>query len=85
MADPCFILGLLLREIKDFWRPALLLSTILYYDDIDSSSSFEQSKLDKSIVLFNQFESAVTTQGIGLTISITSKLIIAADSSFFNR
>ncbi|KAL1831105.1 hypothetical protein DCAR_0101084 [Daucus carota subsp. sativus] len=58
------LIGLLLREIKDFWRPALLLSTILYYDDIDSSSSFEQSKLDKSIVLFNQVESAVTTQGL---------------------
>lgn len=70
MSNPFFILGLLLREIKDFWRPALLLSTLLYYNDIDStSSSFEQSKLDKRIVLFNQVENAVTTQGMGMTIS----------------
>ncbi|KAK1371817.1 tRNA nucleotidyltransferase cca2 [Heracleum sosnowskyi] len=59
------LLGLFLREIKDFWRPALLLSTLLFYDDIDSTnSSFEHSKLDKRILLFNQVEDAVTTQGL---------------------
>lgn len=59
------LLGLFLREIKDFWRPALLLSTLLYYNDIDSTNSlFENSKLDKRIVLFNQVEDAVNTQGL---------------------
>ncbi|KAG5575692.1 hypothetical protein H5410_055826 [Solanum commersonii] len=58
--------GLLLREIKEFWRVTLLLSMQLYPVDIVSSTSFsnENFELDKSSGLFKTVENAVRTLGL---------------------
>nr|XP_025883914.1 LOW QUALITY PROTEIN: putative CCA tRNA nucleotidyltransferase 2 [Solanum lycopersicum] len=58
--------GLLLREIKEFWRVALLLSMLLHPVDVVSSTSFsnENFELDKSSGLFKTVENAVRTLGL---------------------
>ncbi|XP_059280475.1 tRNA nucleotidyltransferase cca2 [Lycium ferocissimum] len=58
--------GLLLREIKEFWRVALLLSMQLYPVDIVSCTSFsnEDFELDKRNGLFKAVENAVRTLGL---------------------
>ncbi|XP_049344752.1 tRNA nucleotidyltransferase cca2 isoform X1 [Solanum verrucosum] len=58
--------GLLLREIKEFWRVTLLLSMQLHPVDIVSSTSFsnENFELDKSSGLFKSVENAVRTLGL---------------------
>lgn len=58
--------GLLLREIKEFWRVALLLSMQLHPVDIVSSTSFsnENFELEKRSGLFKSVENAVGALGI---------------------
>ncbi|XP_009600897.2 tRNA nucleotidyltransferase cca2 isoform X2 [Nicotiana tabacum] len=58
--------GLLLREIKQFWRVALLLSMQLHPVDIVSSTSFskENFELDKRSGLFKSVENAVGALGL---------------------
>ncbi|KAK4708436.1 hypothetical protein R3W88_029361 [Solanum pinnatisectum] len=58
--------GLLLREIKEFWRVALLLSMQLHPVDIVSSTSFsnEDFELDKRSGLFKTVENVVRTLGL---------------------
>ncbi|XP_021847913.2 tRNA nucleotidyltransferase cca2 [Spinacia oleracea] len=46
------LLGLLLREIKEFWPVALLVSTLLYPNGVLCESSAEDLKLEKSEELF---------------------------------
>ncbi|XP_027149107.1 putative CCA tRNA nucleotidyltransferase 2 [Coffea eugenioides] len=54
--------GLLLRDIKDFWRAALLLSMLLYPTDIYSAtSSFE---FDKRREVYNMVEEAILEKGL---------------------
>ncbi|XP_027094747.1 tRNA nucleotidyltransferase cca2 isoform X2 [Coffea arabica] len=54
--------GLLLRDIKDFWRAALLLSMLLYPTDIYSAtSSFE---FDKRREVYNMVEEAILGKGL---------------------
>lgn len=74
MCKFCSLPGLLLREIKDFWRVALLLSTLLYPNNIDSIVSTEHFDLDKRRKLFKQIEEAITKQGIEGLPLICSKL-----------
>ncbi|KAK9713731.1 hypothetical protein RND81_06G047600 [Saponaria officinalis] len=57
--------GLLLREIKDFWQAALLVSTLIYPEACLHDSSIEDIKLDKSRQLFNLMKDMITEQGIG--------------------
>lgn len=59
--DSIFI-GSLLQETKDFWRVALLLSTLLFYNDIGSTGL--HYKLDERRELYKQVEDAITTQGL---------------------
>ncbi|XP_030960076.1 tRNA nucleotidyltransferase cca2-like [Quercus lobata] len=58
--------GLLLREIKDFWRVALLLSTLLYPPDVNCTENFPKQyfQLDKQRDLFKAVESAITKLGL---------------------
>ncbi|CAL5333529.1 unnamed protein product [Camellia sinensis] len=60
------IAGLLLREIKDFWRVALLVSMFLYPTNIDvtTDSSDEQFKLEKRAESFKMIENAITELGL---------------------
>lgn len=53
--------GLLLREIKDFWRPSLVLSLLLYPQDTVSSknSSSEDAELNERRSLFDRVEKAI--------------------------
>ena len=66
IVNVCLQTGLLLREIKEFWRVALLLSMLLHPVDVVSSTSFsnENFELDKSSGLFKTVENAVRTLGI---------------------
>lgn len=59
-------LGLLLREIKDFWRAALLLSTLIYpaYIDSTTNSPIDHFELGKRIELFKKVEDKVRNLGI---------------------
>ncbi|KAL9317743.1 hypothetical protein ACSQ67_014260 [Phaseolus vulgaris] len=52
--------GFLLRELKDFWRVALLISTILHPIDIEDGPSL----LDKRRDLFNTVENSITKLGL---------------------
>ncbi|XAR62671.1 CCA tRNA nucleotidyltransferase [Bertholletia excelsa] len=58
--------GLLLREIKDFWRVALLASVLLYPADIDvtKNSSAEQLELEKRKEVFAIIEEEITRLGL---------------------
>ncbi|KAM3397010.1 tRNA nucleotidyltransferase cca2 isoform X2 [Capsicum galapagoense] len=57
--------GFLLREIKEFWRVALLLSMQLYPVDIVSTSfSNDNFELDKRNGIFKEVENAVRTLGL---------------------
>lgn len=60
--------GLLLREIKDFWRPSLVLSLLLYPQDIVSSkdSSSEDAELNERRSLFDRVEKAILEMGNGI-------------------
>uniref|UniRef100_A0A803M3A2 Poly A polymerase head domain-containing protein n=1 Tax=Chenopodium quinoa TaxID=63459 RepID=A0A803M3A2_CHEQI len=51
--------GLLLREIKDFWPVALLVSTLLYPNGDLCESLAEDLKLEKNKVLFKQVKDVV--------------------------
>ncbi|XVE66833.1 hypothetical protein DITRI_Ditri08aG0111400 [Diplodiscus trichospermus] len=58
--------GLLLKEIKDFWRVALLISTLLYPTDIDCTQDIidQNFQLDKRKDLFVSVESAIVKLGL---------------------
>ncbi|KAM4102996.1 hypothetical protein ACJW30_06G045500 [Castanea mollissima] len=58
--------GLLLREIKDFWRVTLLLSTLLYPTEVDCTEDFPKQhfQLDKQRDLFEAVESAIAKLGL---------------------
>ncbi|KAH6834117.1 Polynucleotide adenylyltransferase family protein [Perilla frutescens var. hirtella] len=58
--------GLLLREIKEFWRPSLVLSLLLYPQDIVSSkdTSSEDADLNERKALFNRIESSILEMGL---------------------
>ncbi|KAK8552401.1 hypothetical protein V6N13_120801 [Hibiscus sabdariffa] len=58
--------GFLLREIKDFWRVALLVSTLLYPTDIDSSKDIidKNFQLDKRKGIFVSVENAIVKLGL---------------------
>ncbi|XP_037491238.1 tRNA nucleotidyltransferase cca2-like [Jatropha curcas] len=58
--------GFLLREIKDFWRVALLISTVIYPTNRDFTQELldKQFQLDKRRELFKTVENAIT--GLGL-------------------
>ncbi|XP_041012281.1 tRNA nucleotidyltransferase cca2 isoform X2 [Juglans microcarpa x Juglans regia] len=58
--------GLLLREIKDFWRVALLLSTLLYPTDVDYTEDFlkQHFQLAERKDLFKAVENAITELGL---------------------
>ncbi|KAK7270384.1 hypothetical protein RIF29_23478 [Crotalaria pallida] len=55
--------GFLLRELKDFWRVALLISTILHPIDINDTEN-ESSQLSKRRDLFTTVESSVIKLGL---------------------
>ncbi|KAI8563183.1 hypothetical protein RHMOL_Rhmol03G0092600 [Rhododendron molle] len=58
--------GLLLREIKDFWRVALLASVLLCPTNIDDTndSSAEQFQLEKRSQIYKIVENAITDLGL---------------------
>ncbi|OMO88926.1 hypothetical protein CCACVL1_08108 [Corchorus capsularis] len=58
--------GLLLKEIKDFWRVALLMSTLLYPTDIDCTRDIinRHFQLDKRKDLFVSIENAIIKLGL---------------------
>ncbi|XP_039003191.1 tRNA nucleotidyltransferase cca2-like isoform X2 [Hibiscus syriacus] len=58
--------GFLLREIKDFWRVALLVSTLLYHSDIDCSQDIigDHFQLDKRKGIFVSVENAIVKLGL---------------------
>ncbi|GFP81377.1 cca tRNA nucleotidyltransferase mitochondrial [Phtheirospermum japonicum] len=58
--------GLLLREIKGFWRGALVLSLLLYPEDIGLSKnlSIEDTKLNEKRELYHRIETAVLEMGL---------------------
>lgn len=58
-------IGLLLRDIKEFWRGALVLSLLLYPEDIHLSKdlSSEDTELNERKVLFNRIENAILEMG----------------------
>ncbi|KAL9245483.1 hypothetical protein vseg_019129 [Gypsophila vaccaria] len=56
--------GLLLREIKDFWPVALLVSTLIYPEGCSHESSIEDVKLEKSRELFNLVKDMITEKGL---------------------
>lgn len=55
-------LGFLLRELRDFWRVALLISIILHPIDI-SDTEDEYSQLGKRRDLFNAVENSIIKLG----------------------
>ncbi|XP_052170084.1 tRNA nucleotidyltransferase cca2 isoform X2 [Diospyros lotus] len=56
--------GLLLREIKDFWRVALLVSLLYYPADVTTESSAGQLKLEKRKELFGMVEKEIVELGL---------------------
>ncbi|KAM7515278.1 hypothetical protein LguiA_004861 [Lonicera macranthoides] len=58
--------GLLLREIKNFWRAALLLSTLIYPSNIDSTtnSPIDHFELGKRRELFKKVEDKIINLGL---------------------
>ncbi|RVX07111.1 hypothetical protein CK203_030553 [Vitis vinifera] len=58
--------GLLLREIKGFWRVALMVSTLLYPNDINHTQDISKNnfQLDKRRKVFEMVENAIV--GLGL-------------------
>lgn len=58
--------GLLLREIKEFWRASLLLSLLLYPDDIGSSTNLsnEDTDLKERRELFHRVENTIMEMGL---------------------
>ncbi|XP_065881944.1 tRNA nucleotidyltransferase cca2 isoform X2 [Euphorbia lathyris] len=58
--------GILLREIKDFWRVALLIASMIYPTNADSTQDLLDKKfeLDKRRELFKTVEKAITELGL---------------------
>ncbi|XP_057793576.1 tRNA nucleotidyltransferase cca2 [Salvia miltiorrhiza] len=58
--------GLLLREIKEFWRPSLVLSLLLHPQDIGLSenSSSEDAELDERREIYSRVENAILDMGL---------------------
>ncbi|KAG8378419.1 hypothetical protein BUALT_Bualt08G0135400 [Buddleja alternifolia] len=58
--------GLILREIKDFWRAALVLSLLLHPHDICSSTNLsnEDTELNERGELFSRVENAILEMGL---------------------
>ncbi|KAI3785084.1 hypothetical protein L1987_44196 [Smallanthus sonchifolius] len=56
------LLGLLLREIKDFWRAALMLSTLLHNND--SYGDVIEGELDKRTQVFGKVEQEILKLGL---------------------
>ena len=55
--------GLLLREIKDFWRVALLVSTLLHPDVSEHESSGKDIQLEKRRKTFKLVEDMISKLG----------------------
>lgn len=56
--------GLLLRQIKDFWRVALLISTLLHPKASHTCDTLNShTELDRRREIFGKFESAITQLG----------------------
>ncbi|XP_047962414.1 tRNA nucleotidyltransferase cca2 [Salvia hispanica] len=58
--------GLLLREIKEFWRPSLVLSLLLHPQDIGLSenSSNKDAELNDRRALYSRVENAILDMGL---------------------
>ncbi|KAJ6693629.1 hypothetical protein OIU85_004410 [Salix viminalis] len=58
--------GFLLLEVKEFWRAGLLLSTLLYPSDTDSTQDFleKQFELDRRRDLFKAAEDSIVNLGL---------------------
>ncbi|KAK4433624.1 hypothetical protein Salat_0525100 [Sesamum alatum] len=58
--------GLLLREIKEFWRATLVLCLLLYPNDIGSSGSLsnENTELKERTELYDRVEKAIIGKGL---------------------
>ncbi|CAI9106254.1 OLC1v1005369C1 [Oldenlandia corymbosa var. corymbosa] len=56
------LVGLLLRDIKDYWQPALILSMLLNTEDIQSGTSL--SEVDKKKELYKVVEESIVRQGL---------------------
>ncbi|XP_071711109.1 CCA tRNA nucleotidyltransferase, mitochondrial-like isoform X2 [Rutidosis leptorrhynchoides] len=56
------LLGLLMREIKDFWRAALMIATLLYKND--SCGEFIVGDLDKRREVFKEVEQEILNLGL---------------------
>lgn len=56
--------GLLLREIKEFWHSALVLSLLLYPEDIGDTIKLLDKELDKRRELFNRVENSILEMGL---------------------
>ncbi|XP_074563184.1 tRNA nucleotidyltransferase cca2 [Curcuma longa] len=65
MASKRILAGLLLRQIKDFWRVSLLASTLLYsrVDSSDDASSI-QFELDTAKEIFQRVQSTISQLGL---------------------
>ncbi|KAG6388840.1 hypothetical protein SASPL_150276 [Salvia splendens] len=58
--------GLLLREIKEFWRPSLVLALLLHPQDIGLSenSSNKDAELNDRMALYSRVENAILDMGL---------------------
>ncbi|KAM7279139.1 hypothetical protein ACFE04_006273 [Oxalis oulophora] len=58
--------GFLLREIKEFWRVALLISLLIYPSDVDCTQDYlnKQVDLDKKRDLYKAIESRIVELGL---------------------
>ena len=81
--------GLLLRQIKDFWRVALLMSTLLYPSTDLARDSNGHLDLDRRKEIFLSVESTITELGLlpcahlgnnSLYMSVNSELYSALAS-----
>lgn len=61
-----YVSGFLLREINDFWRVALLISTLLYKIDSTENLLNKNCQLDELRDLFKAAESSIVGLGKAL-------------------
>lgn len=68
ISDSLSISGLILREIKGFWRVALFISTLVYPEVGNASDSLgKQDELDKMKERYISVERSITNLGKELT------------------
>ncbi|XVF63298.1 hypothetical protein PTKIN_Ptkin09bG0076700 [Pterospermum kingtungense] len=77
--------GLLLREIQDYWRVALLVSTLLYPTDIDFSQDIldKNFQLEKRTDLFVSVENAIVK--LGQTAKVFFNVIQGTEGVVFRK